>query len=173
MCDFCEGKFIPMTRREKGGAATMADDFGSLFGKPSVSGVKLIRAKEGGLFLAYDNSAKEYGRGLLKIAYCPLCGRKLESEDEDDGTAAKHSVKDDLPAYPPELEALADAVEPLHDYMLKYGDPRTCVTVTQFGARLEHEGIFIPFVKGGCDKTADFEREIKSMMGSAAEYVAD
>lgn len=72
---------------------------------------------------------------------------------------------ENIPDYPPELKALAEAVEPLHEYMLKYGDPHTKVTVTQYGVRLETEGIYIPFVKSGeSDRSAEFEREIKAMM---------
>lgn len=71
----------------------------------------------------------------------------------------------DLPKYPLELRDLAEAVEPLHEYMLKYGDPHTKVTVTQYGARLETEGIYIPFVKnGGSDRSVEFEREIKEIV---------
>lgn len=77
MCDFCEAKkFLTMEQRGDG-AATMADDFGAWFGKEIVSGVQ-FEETDNGAFLSYDNSAREYGRGLLKIAFCPLCGRKLD-----------------------------------------------------------------------------------------------
>lgn len=78
MCDFCEAKkFLPMEYRGKG-KATMADNLCALFGsRESGSGVQ-FEETDNGAFLSYDNSAREYGRGLLKIAYCPLCGRKLD-----------------------------------------------------------------------------------------------
>ena len=77
MCGFCEAKkFFPLKERGEG-ASTMSDDFGAWFGKEVTSGVQ-FEGTDGGAFLSYDNSAREYGRGLLKIAYCPMCGRKLE-----------------------------------------------------------------------------------------------
>lgn len=78
MCDFCEAKkFLPIRySHSKPSMRPMSDDFGSLFGIESISGVQLEET-DNGAFLSYDNSAKEYASGLFKIAYCPLCGRKL------------------------------------------------------------------------------------------------
>ncbi len=79
MCDFCETKkFLPMKQRGAGDA-TMADEFNAWLGKEIVSGVQ-FEETDNGAFLSYDNSAREYGCGLLKIVYCPLCGRKLMEE---------------------------------------------------------------------------------------------
>lgn len=86
MCDFCEAKKF-LTMKQRGvGAGTAADDFCSLFGRESVSGVQFID-DQSGAFLSYDNSAREYGRGLLEIAYCPLCGRKLQKGVKAHGDA--------------------------------------------------------------------------------------
>lgn len=30
--------------------------------------------------LCFDNSGHEYGMGIIKINYCPLCGKKLEHQ---------------------------------------------------------------------------------------------
>lgn len=30
--------------------------------------------------LCFDNSGHEYGMGIIKINYCPFCGKKLEHQ---------------------------------------------------------------------------------------------
>lgn len=64
------------------GIGTMADNINFLFGRDSDegSGIQLeeLKTKAGSEFyLRYDNSADEYGDGMARIYYCPMCGRKL------------------------------------------------------------------------------------------------
>lgn len=107
----------------------------------------------------WDGHTSAVAAARLAMAFCgaPIAQR---AEDVKGGMTFFG-----VPGFPPEIAALAEAVEPLHDYLLKYGDPHTKVTVTQYGARLETEGIYIPFVKsGGSDRSAEFEREIKEIV---------
>ena len=63
------------------GIATMADNIQSLFGRSQITGSGVqLKALNGGIVLAYDNSADEYGDGYLPIRYCPMCGQKLQEE---------------------------------------------------------------------------------------------
>lgn len=67
------------------------------------------------------------------------------------------------PAYNNELRK---AAEPLYDYLLKCGDPHTCVVVTQRGATLKRVESGVAFVKGGASEREEtFEREIREIVG--------
>lgn len=85
VCAFCEKKeFMPMLERGEG-IGTVMDNLMMLLGSDDddyepTSGVQIVE-DEDGIFLTYDNSAREYGKGYMKIRYCPMCGRKLERED--------------------------------------------------------------------------------------------
>lgn len=50
------------------------------------------------------------------------------------------------PAYNNELR---EAAEPLYDYLLRHGDPHTCVVITQRDATLKRDESGVAFVKGG------------------------
>lgn len=72
-----------------------------------------------------------------------------------------------IPEYPPKVADLVKAAEPLHEYLLKYGNPHTCVIVTQYAATVKQDEIGVSFVKSAQnDRTAEFEREIRDLMNN-------
>lgn len=75
MCDFCEnGKFKEVDGYETGRNMNIASYFSN-----GIDGIMLD--EDGGeIFLVFDNSGGEYGKGAVKIAFCPMCGRKLSEE---------------------------------------------------------------------------------------------
>lgn len=79
MCDFCEKRaFKEVDGYETGRNMNIASYFSN-----NTDGI-MIDEDGGDIFLTFDNSGGEYGKGAVKIAYCPLCGRKLSEETEND-----------------------------------------------------------------------------------------
>ena len=68
------------------------------------------------------------------------------------------------------MEELLKAAEPLRDYLLKYGNPHTCVIVTQYAASVKQDEIGISFVKSDHsdhdERSAAFERELRELMAN-------
>lgn len=76
MCEFCEGKEIPMNSVMNGkGFYTI----GFMLGLASAGGIQL-ETIDGNPHIVYDNSCGEYCPGVNEINYCPMCGRKLKGE---------------------------------------------------------------------------------------------
>lgn len=83
MCDFCEnGKFKEVDGYDNSGLRTMKSLLGGLVGKEE-NGI-LIDVENDEHYLVFDNSSGEYTKGAVKIAFCPLCGRKLSEETENE-----------------------------------------------------------------------------------------
>ena len=83
-CLFCNGELIPAEETIGGGIMTVMSMVSSLqsafgFGEPDTS--NYIKLSEGNL-LCFQNSSGEYNTLGVRIEYCPLCGRKLNKEEE-------------------------------------------------------------------------------------------
>ena len=77
MCEFCEGKQIPMTSvMNDGRFYTM----GFMLGHTPAGFIQLEMI-DGEPYISFDNSCGEYCAGAAEINYCPMCGRKLKGED--------------------------------------------------------------------------------------------
>ena len=84
-CRFCNGELIPAEETIGGGIMTvmsMVSAFQAHFGldnEPDDS--NFIQLKENNL-LCFQNSSGEYTTLGVRIEYCPLCGKKLNKEEE-------------------------------------------------------------------------------------------
>lgn len=63
------------------------------------------------------------------------------------------------------MDELRKAAEPLRDYLLKYGNPHTCVIVTLYGATVKQDEISVALVKSDqAERSAAFEQELRELM---------
>lgn len=67
MCEFCDG------RKKK-------IENGYTYGRAYIKSTNYGYCHK----LCYDNSGEEYGEGEFEINYCPICGRKLHTNYDDD-----------------------------------------------------------------------------------------
>ena len=79
-CRFCEGKKVaPECFGE--GIHTMKTNLLILFGyggeDEGPDGIHLVDSK----YLAFDNSSGEYAEMMVKINYCPFCGKRVEPKE--------------------------------------------------------------------------------------------
>jgi hypothetical protein len=88
MCEFCEEtNFKIVDGYEKGKKHTERTK--SIFCSRDyelneVNGIILVIDEDKENRLYFDNSSWEYARGYIKINYCPICGRKLDTNYDDD-----------------------------------------------------------------------------------------
>lgn len=75
MCDYCEGKKAFEAEYCGEGIKTMSMMLGALPGHCKES---MAHIEDGILFA--DTSSGEYAELGFKINYCPMCGKKIESE---------------------------------------------------------------------------------------------
>lgn len=85
MCKFCEEtNFKIVDGYEKGKKHTERTK--SIFCSKDyelneVNGIILVIDEDKENRLYFDNSSWEYARGYIKINYCPICGRELDTDD--------------------------------------------------------------------------------------------
>lgn len=80
-CNFCEGRKVPAQYVGEG-TRTMRTNFQFLFGRgeddDEADGIRLVD----GEYLAFDNSSGEYAEQMVKISFCPMCGKRIEPKEE-------------------------------------------------------------------------------------------
>lgn len=65
------------------------------------------------------------------------------------------------------MDELRKAAEPLRAYLAKYGDPHTCVIVTQYGATETRDERRVLFQdERQRERAAQFERELQALTGN-------
>ena len=65
------------------------------------------------------------------------------------------------------MDKLRKAAEPLRSYLAKYGDPHTCVIVTQYGATETRDERRVLFQdERQRERAAQFERELQALTGN-------
>lgn len=84
MCEFCESrKFKPVDAyeadRQRTAHANILTFLGKCGSKDETNGF-FIDEEDGVYYLVLDNSSGEYAKGVVKISFCPMCGRKLEND---------------------------------------------------------------------------------------------
>lgn len=85
-CEFCRG--IPKRAEYVGdGIKTMGMMTEMMFGINENAHSNYIYIKNGNL-LVWDNSAGEYAELSAEIKYCPMCGRKLQSNTTESLTCS-------------------------------------------------------------------------------------
>ena len=86
-CRLCSGECVHAEEWRTGGIHTMSMMVGMLTGKMFddddehlKDGIKL----EEGNLLCFDNSSREYTPLGIRISYCPLCGKELYQESNEE-----------------------------------------------------------------------------------------